>query len=79
MARLDILKHKLVPKHEVLPENDVAALLERFNITKGQLPKIMASDPVVKKIKAKTGDIVKITRESKTAGNAVVYRVVVTE
>jgi DNA-directed RNA polymerase subunit H len=54
-------------------------LLEGFSITKGQLPKILVTEPVVKKIKAKAGDVVKITRESKTAGTAVMYRVVVAE
>jgi DNA-directed RNA polymerase subunit H len=69
----------LVPKHEVLSEEELKALLERYNITKGQLPKILITDPVVKKIKAKVGDVVRITRESKTAGKSVVYRVVVAE
>lgn len=77
MARLNVLKHVLVPKHEVVPEEEVSALLEGFNITKGQLPKILLTDPVAKKIKAKAGDVIKITRESKTAGEAIVYRVVV--
>lgn len=79
MARVDVLKHSLVPKHEVIPEDEVNSLLEGFSITKGQLPKILTTDPVVKKIKAKAGDVVKITRESKTAGTAVMYRVVVAE
>jgi DNA-directed RNA polymerase subunit H len=79
MARVDVLKHSLVPKHEVISEDEVNSLLEGFSITKGQLPKILVTDPVVKKIKAKAGDVVKITRESKTAGTAVMYRVVVAE
>lgn len=79
MAKFNILKHGLVPKHEVLSEDELKALLERYNITKGQLPKILVNDPVVKKIKAKVGDVVRITRESKTAGKSVVYRVVVAE
>jgi DNA-directed RNA polymerase subunit H len=68
-----------VPKHEVLPEEELESLLKRYNITKGQLPKILVNDPVAKKIKAKVGDVVKITRESKTAGKSLVYRVVVAE
>ncbi len=79
MAKLDVLKHNLVPRHEVLQEDEVTSLLDGLNITRGQLPKILVNDPVVKKIKAKAGDVMKITRESKTAGEAVVYRVVVTE
>lgn len=79
MTRLDVLKHGLVPKHEILSEEELEALLEEFNITKGQLPAILTKDPVIKKIKAKVGDVVKITRNSKTAGGSVVYRVVVAE
>lgn len=73
------MKHGLVPKHEILSEEELQYLLKRYNITKGQLPKILITDPVVKKIKAKVGDVLKITRESKTAGKTVVYRVVVAE
>ncbi len=79
MAKLDILKHNLVPRHEVLQDEELEILLRAYNITKGQLPKILVNDPVIKKIKAKVGDVVKITRESRTAGKSVVYRVVVAE
>jgi DNA-directed RNA polymerase subunit H len=79
MAKLDILKHNLVPTHEILEEDELELLLKTYNITKGQLPKILVNDPVAKKIKAKVGDVVKITRDSKTAGKSVVYRVVVAE
>ncbi len=79
MASVDVLKHSLVPKHEVLSDEDVESLLDGFSIAKGQLPKILVTDPVVKKINANAGDVVRITRESKTAGKAVVYRVVVAQ
>jgi DNA-directed RNA polymerase subunit H len=77
--KFDISKHALVPEHEILSEEELNALLEKYNITKGQMPKIFISDPVVKKIKANLGDVVKITRSSKTAGVSVFYRVVVSE
>jgi|TARA_B100002003_G_scaffold62219_1_gene57486 DNA-directed RNA polymerase subunit H len=73
----EILKHELVPEHEVLTVEEADSLLNEFNISKGQLPKILITDPVVKNIKADIGDIIKITRNSQTAGTAVVYRVVV--
>ncbi|NOZ83167.1 MAG: DNA-directed RNA polymerase subunit H [Euryarchaeota archaeon] len=76
---VDISKHELVPKHEVMSEEEAKELLERLNITKGQLPKILKSDPMVQKIKAKPGDIIKITRKSPTAGTTIYYRVVVNE
>ena len=40
------------------------------------LPKIKSDDPVVKAIEAKPGDILRITRESQTAGVFVTYRIV---
>ena len=79
MVSLDVLKHSLVPKHEVLSEEDVKSLLEEFSITKGQLPKILVTDPVIKRIKGDVGNVVRITRASKTAGKALVYKVVVAE
>ncbi|GBC69939.1 hypothetical protein HRbin01_01646 [archaeon HR01] len=72
----DILEHSLVPKHELLSESEAEELLKRLNITKQQLPYILVSDPVVKRLGAKVGDIIRITRHSETAGTAVYYRVV---
>ena len=77
IAKPDILKHELVPKHEIMSKKEIKATLEKYNITKGQLPKIMSNDPVVKRIKANSGDVIRITRTSKTAGESVFYRVVV--
>ncbi len=75
--KLDIFKHELIPLHEVLSEGEAKELLTRLNIATGQLPKILLSDPVIKKLKANPGDIVKIIRKSKTAGTSIYYRVVV--
>ncbi|MCD6523147.1 MAG: DNA-directed RNA polymerase subunit H [Candidatus Diapherotrites archaeon] len=71
-----ILNHKLVPKHEKISKKEAEELLKKYNLTKDQLPKINEDDPVVKAIKAKKGDILKITRKSLTAGEAVSYRIV---
>ncbi len=76
--KFDVLKHELVAQHEVLPEEEASELLKKFNVTKGQIPKILISDSAAKKIGAKAGDVVKITRNSKTAGKSIFYRVVVT-
>ena len=37
---------------------------------------ILGSDPVIKKIEAKPGDVLRITRKSQTAGETVYYRLV---
>jgi DNA-directed RNA polymerase subunit H len=41
------------------------------------LPKIKMSDPAVKEIGAKPGDIIKIIRESETAGQSEFFRLVI--
>ncbi len=74
---LNIGRHVLVPKHEILPKGKVDELLERYKISPHQLPLIMSSDPAAKEIGAKPGDVLKITRDSQTAGEAVFYRHVV--
>jgi DNA-directed RNA polymerase subunit H len=69
----------MVPEHKAISKKEIKAVLEKYNITKGQLPKILSNDPVVKRIKAEPGDVVKITRDSQTAGKSVFYRVVVSQ
>jgi len=73
---VDILKHEFVPLHEILPKKEAKDLLESLGVTREQLPKIYVSDPVIKRMEAKEGDIIKITRKSRTAGEAVYYRAV---
>lgn len=77
MVSVDILKHTLVPRHEVLSPAEKKELLEKLNIIKEELPKIYSSDPVFKHIKAKVGDVIRITRKSQTAGTAMYYRAVI--
>ena len=72
-----ILKHSLVPKHEAMSDSAVEKMLKKYGVTKEQLPRIKASDPVAKAINAKKGQVLKITRSSLTAGKAVTYRIVV--
>lgn len=74
---LDISKHELVPKHELLTEEEKAEVMKRFSITPRQLPRMLDTDPMSKKLGAKAGDVIKITRKSETAGEAEYYRVVI--
>jgi DNA-directed RNA polymerase subunit H (RpoH/RPB5) len=75
--QLDILQHKLVPFHVVLSEKERNELLEKYNITPDQLPKMLNTDSVAIYIDAQPGQIVKIIRKSHTAKEAVAYRLVV--
>jgi DNA-directed RNA polymerase subunit H (RpoH/RPB5) len=73
----NIFDHELVPMHEILKQDEREKLLAQYRVPPYQLPKIKTSDPAVKAIGAKAGDIVKITRNSATAGKYVAYRYVV--
>ena len=67
----------LIPKHEILSEKEKDELLKKYKITLRNLPKILVSDPVVVALKAKVGDVIKITRNSPTAGKSIYYRAVI--
>lgn len=67
--------HILQPKHSKLSEKDIAELLQKFNISKAQLPKILSSDPSLPEDIA-VGDVIKVERKLKDKLN-IYYRVVV--
>jgi DNA-directed RNA polymerase subunit H len=73
----DIFEHALVPKHEILTEKEQTELLARYKVQPYQMPQVKSTDPAVKAIGAKPGDMLKITRKSSTAGEHVAYRYVV--
>lgn len=73
----NLFKHTLVPKHEILNSKDREQLLSKLKIEPYQLPQIKATDPAVKAIGAKPSYILKITRNSPTAGIHIAYRYVV--
>lgn len=72
-----VTDHKLVPKHEILGEEQKKQILTDFSATEDQFPFLFSTDPVAREIGAKPGDMVKITRISDTAGEAIYYRYVV--
>ena len=71
------MKHVLVPKHEIVPEDQHKALMTSMYITaKSKFPEIkFHGDPIARCIGAVPGDIVKITRPSASSGEAIMYRV----
>lgn len=73
----EIFDHKLVPKHEILGEEEKSQILALYKIQPYQMPQIKATDPAVKAIGAKPGDMLKIIRKSATAGEHIAYRYVV--
>lgn len=77
MKKIDITRHELVPKHEILSEKEKKELLERYKCELKHLPKILDSDPVVKALNAKPGDVIRIIRKEPMIGKSIYYRVVV--
>jgi len=67
----------LIPKHEVISKEEVDELLQKYKISKENLPKIYITDPGLEGLEVKAGDVIKITRKSPTAGTAYYYRVVI--
>jgi DNA-directed RNA polymerase subunit H len=51
--------------------------LEKYHITLKELPKISKKDPAIGHLNVKEGDVVKVVRESPTAGEAIFYRGVI--
>ena len=73
----NIFDHEFVPKHEILTSEEREEILAKYRVKPYQLPRIKASDPAAKAIGARPGDMVRIIRESPTAGRYVAYRYVV--
>ncbi len=71
------LVHDLVPKHELLTAEEADSLIEKFNISRAQLPNILLSDPAIKGLDAKVGDVIKITRSNQVTGTGRAYRIVI--
>ncbi len=68
--------HVLVPKHEKASEKEKNEILEKYNISLKQLPRISIKDPAIAHLDVEAGDVIKITRKSPTAGTSIFYRVV---
>ena len=73
----NIFEHIFVPKHEIITAEEREKVLSEYRVQPYQLPRLKTSDPAAKAIDAKPGDIVKVTRESPTAGKYLSYHYVV--
>lgn len=68
---INISKHRLVPRHRILNETEVQALLKSLFTTKDKLPRILLTDPVCRYYDFPIGSIIEIMRPD------LYYRVVV--
>ena len=74
---LDVSNHVLVPKHEKCSETEKKSLLKKYNVEIKDLPKISINDAAIVDMNLQPGDVVKVTRDSATAGTTIFYRVVI--
>jgi DNA-directed RNA polymerase subunit H len=75
--KINLFDHVLVPKHELLSSEEAERIINKYRIHPYQLPQIVSSDPAARAINAQAGDVIKITRKSRTAGVSTAYRYVV--
>ncbi|MCF7799098.1 DNA-directed RNA polymerase subunit H [Candidatus Woesearchaeota archaeon] len=75
----ELIQHVLVPKHEKISDKEKEALLAKYNVSMKQFPKIPINDAALQGMDIKVGDIIKITRNSPTAGKSIFYRGVSSE
>lgn len=68
-------RHILQPKHSLLKQEEADKILDKFNISIIQLPKIKITDSALPK-GANVGDVIKIERED-DSGKYVYYRAVI--
>ena len=71
---INITEHCLVPKHEIISEEETSSLLKKYSLKENQLPRINKKDPVARYFGLQKNQIVKIIRSSETAGRYITYR-----
>ena len=75
MFQVNLLKHYLVPKHEIIyDKQEIEELYKKHNMNKNQMPIISKVDNIAKIIRINIGDICKITRRSEKSGQNIYYR-----
>jgi DNA-directed RNA polymerase subunit H len=73
--QFDILGHSLVPPHKVLQPEDVAIVKGKYSINEDrQFPEMSRQDAVAVALGVRPGEVVEITRPSRTSITGVYYR-----
>jgi DNA-directed RNA polymerase subunit H len=67
--------HELQPKHVKLKPEEVTSVLDRYNLSVFQLPKISKKDPALPE-KCSVGDVIKVERKTEE-GVQEYFRVVI--
>ncbi|KAH9387002.1 DNA-directed RNA polymerases I, II, and III subunit RPABC1 [Nematocida major] len=72
----NITRHKDVPNHILLSEDEKQRVLRERKVGESQLKKILVDDPVNRYYAGKRGQLYRIVRNSETAGISIEYRIV---
>jgi len=72
-----VTKHILSQEHVKLSDKEKKTILEKYNATIREFPKIRTTDPAIAHLGVKGGDLVKVIRKSKTSGTSEFYRGVI--
>ena len=73
---IDLLSHRLVPKHEVIRnKEEIKQIFEDTKTNEYLLPVILRTDPIAKLKRLCPGNICKIIRSSESCGENVYYRI----
>lgn len=73
------IHHILVPQHTKLNAKEKKDLLELYHVDIQSLPRILKGDLSIAHLNPQEGDVIKILRQSPTAGTAVFYRGVIND
>ena len=78
--QLNPTEHTLVPQHELVPTEEEAGILQRYNCTRKnvaqEFPKILSSDPIARWFGMRPGRLCRITRISEITGRSTYFRLV---
>ncbi|GKV41695.1 hypothetical protein SLEP1_g49194 [Rubroshorea leprosula] len=73
---VNITKHVLKPKHQVLTEEEKQRLLKKYSIDEKQLPRLLKKDAIARYYGLEKGQVVKVTYSGEITGSYVTYRCV---
>lgn len=70
-------QHIYVPKHRLLTDEEVNAVVKTLNVPKTTFARILRTDAICKYYGGKPGDVFEITRQNIISGAELVYRIVI--
>lgn len=73
----NITMHSLMPKHEILLEDEKQKLLQKYDVQEHQLPRMLEKDAVSRYYGLEKGTVVKVTYDREISGSHETYRCVV--